>query len=89
MQAIKKRAVKRQEFAAVWSDGEIRDVPMTNRAFSECGRFESFDINGVHFEVDWDEIDPPGHVDGPEDEIPHEQVMREMREYVQTLKARR
>jgi hypothetical protein len=78
MQAIRKRAVERQEFTAVWSDGEIRDVPTTNHTFSECGRFESFDINGYHFEVDWNEIDPPGFDEDPEDGIPHEQVMREM-----------
>lgn len=58
---------------------------LQNHMVSECGRFESFDYNGYHFEVDWDEIDPPGIDDEPG--IPHEQVMREMRELEEQLEA--
>jgi hypothetical protein len=45
---------------------------------------ESFDFNGSHFVIDWDELvgDPD------EEEIPHEQVMEEMRRYCEELDAR-
>ena len=56
-----------------------------NHFVSECGRFESFDYNGYHFEVDWDEINPPGIDDEPQ--IPHEQVVRETLELLERLEA--
>ena len=57
---------------------------LENRVVSPCGRFESFDYKGNHFEVDWDEIVG----DENEEEIPHEQVMEEMRQYCEELEAR-
>jgi hypothetical protein len=57
---------------------------LENRVVSPCGRFESFDYKGNHFEVDWDEIAG----DDDEEEIPHEQVMEEMRQYCEKLAAR-
>ena len=58
---------------------------LENRVVSACGRFESFDYKGNHFEIDWDEM--VGEED--EEEIPHEQVMEEMRLYCEELAARR
>jgi len=34
----------------------IDNSMLENRVVSPCGRFESFDFRGNHFEVDWDEI---------------------------------
>ncbi len=58
---------------------------LENRVVSPCGRFESFDYKGRHFEIDWDEMVG----DEDEEEIPHEQVMEEMRLYCEELAARR
>lgn len=56
--------------------GNYDDV-IRDRVVSPCGRFESFDLNGYHCVVDWDEIHPPGtDINAPG--IPHEQVMEEM-----------
>ncbi len=54
---------------------------------SPCGRFESFDYRGNHFQIDWDEIAPPGAEGEDEEGIPHEQVMEEMRLYIEELSA--
>jgi hypothetical protein len=67
-------------------DLAMDDQKIENRVVSPCGRFESFDCNGYHFEVDWDEIDPPDEAEEPG--IPHEVVMREMHELIRELKAR-
>ena len=48
-----------------------------NRFVSPCGRFERFDRNGLHFEIDWEELHPRG-AGALQPEIPHEQVMAEM-----------
>jgi hypothetical protein len=58
---------------------------LENRVVSPCGRFESFDYKGGHFEIDWNELVG----DDDEEEIPHEQVMEEMRHYCAELEARR
>jgi hypothetical protein len=58
---------------------------LENGVVSPDGRFESFDFRGNHFEVDWDEL----MGDEDEEEIPHEQVMEEMRRYCEELAARR
>lgn len=62
------------------SNGELE-----NFMVSPCGRIESFDYRGNHFEIDWAEI--LGEED--EEEMPHEQVMAEMRQYCEELHARR
>jgi hypothetical protein len=67
-------------------DGFDFNPKIENRYVSACGRFESFDCNGAHFEVDWDEIAPPDEVEEPG--IPHEVVMREMDELIRELKAK-
>jgi hypothetical protein len=58
---------------------------LDNRVVSPCGRFESFDYKGNHFEIDWAELIG----DEDEEEIPHEQVMAEMRQFCEELAARR
>lgn len=58
---------------------------LENRVVSACGRFESFDYKGQHFEIDWNEMTG----DKDEEEIPHEQVMEEMRQYCEALATRR
>jgi hypothetical protein len=59
-------------------DVALCDDVIRNQVWSPCGRFESFDINGYHCVVDWNEIDPPGtDYDAPG--IPWEQVEEEMR----------
>ncbi|MEJ0035066.1 MAG: hypothetical protein WDO68_03095 [Gammaproteobacteria bacterium] len=59
---------------------------LDNIVVSPCGTcIESFDYKGNHFVIDWDEL--VGEPD--EEEIPHEQVMEEMRLYVEELVARR
>jgi hypothetical protein len=61
------------------------NAELENFVVSPCGRFESFDYKGNHFEIDWAEIIG----DEDEEEIPHEQVMAEMRQYCEELHARR
>jgi hypothetical protein len=61
---------------------------LENRVVSECGRFESFDFRGQHFEVDWDEIAPPGAEEDDEEGTPHEEFMEEMRLYCEELDRR-
>ena len=60
---------------------------LQNIVVSPCGtRIESFDHNGNHFVIDWDELV------GDEDEdegTPHEEFMEEMRRYCEELDARR
>jgi hypothetical protein len=57
---------------------------LENRVVSPCGRFESFDYKGNHFEVDWDEI-----VGDPQDEgMPHEQFMEELDRFIEELEPR-
>jgi hypothetical protein len=59
---------------------------LDNVVLSPCGKcIESFDHNGHHVVIDWDEL--VGEED--EEEIPHEQVMEEMRLYCEELEARR
>jgi hypothetical protein len=59
---------------------------LENIVLSPCGTcIESFDYNGSHFVIDWNEL--AGEED--EEEIPHEQVMAEMRQYCEELDARR
>jgi hypothetical protein len=58
---------------------------LENRVVSPCGRFESFDYKGNHFEVDWDEIVG----DDDEDEMPHEQFMEELDRYIEELEGQR
>jgi hypothetical protein len=41
------------------------------------GRLERFELNDHYFEIDWNEVDPPGEEDQPG--IPHDEVMREIR----------
>lgn len=62
---------------------------LENRIVSPCGRFESFDYKGNHFEIDWDEIAPPGSESEDEEGFPHEQVMEEMRLHIEELQAAR
>ncbi len=64
------------------------NTQVENRVVSECGRFESFDYKGNHFEIDWDEIAPPGAEDEDEEGTPHEEFMEEMRQYCAELDAR-
>jgi hypothetical protein len=45
---------------------------------------ESFDYNGHHFVIDWDELVG----DEDEEELAHEQVMEDMRQYCEELDAR-
>jgi len=66
----------------------VDNSELENRQVSDCGRFESFGYNGYHFEIDWDEIDPPG-VSDDEPQIPHEQVMEETRALIKRMKERR
>ena len=66
----------------------VDNSQLQNRHVSECGRFESFDYNGYHFELDWDEIDPPD-VSDDEPGIPHEQVMEEMRALIKRMVRKR
>ena len=61
------------------------DPELENRVVSPCGRFESFDYKGGHFEIDWNEIIG----DDEEEEIPHEQVMAELDQHLEELRARR
>jgi hypothetical protein len=64
---------------------------LDNRIVSPCGRFESFDYKGNHFEIDLNEIAPPGDTE-EEDEregVPHEQYMKELDQYIAELVARR
>ena len=59
---------------------------LDNIEISPCGSYiVSFDYKGHHHVIDWDELvgDPD------EEEIPHEQVMEEMRLYCKELVARR
>ncbi len=62
---------------------------LDNRVVSPCGRFESFDYKGSHFEIDWDEIAPPGAEDDDEEGTPHEEFMLELDRYIEELEARR
>jgi hypothetical protein len=58
---------------------------LDNIVVAPCGMYiESFDYQGNHFVIDWDELvgDPD------EEEIPHEQVMEELRAYCEELDAR-
>jgi hypothetical protein len=56
---------------------------LENRVVSPCGRFESFDYKGAHFEVDWNEI-----VAGDAEEgTPHEEFMMELDRYMDELEA--
>jgi hypothetical protein len=66
----------------------VDNSELENRQVSDCGRFESFDYNGYHFEIDWDEIDPPG-VSDDEPQIPHEQVMEKTRALIKRMKGKR
>lgn len=65
----------------------LRADPSENRIVSPCGRFESFYCNGYYYEIDWDEIDPPGAEE--EEGIPHAQVMEESRKYFEQLREQR
>jgi hypothetical protein len=65
------------------------DSDLENRVVSPCGRFESFDYKGSHFEIDWDEIAPPGAESEDEEGTPHEEFMAEMDRYIEELEARR
>ena len=59
---------------------------LDNVVVSPCGTYyESFDFNGEHFAIDLLELIG----DDDEEEIPHEQVMEEMRLYCEELAARR
>jgi hypothetical protein len=89
---MQKQQLKSTPVAQAFSSDEIEkffrdseNVVIENRVVSDCGRFESHDCNGHHFEIDWDEIDSPGAKD--ESGIPHEQVMEEMRALCAKLKA--
>lgn len=62
---------------------------LENRMVSPCGRFESFDYKGNHFDVDWHEIAPPGAESEDEEGTPHEEFMAELDRYVEELQARR
>ena len=62
---------------------------LDNRIVSPCGRFESFDYKGNHFEIDWNEIAPPGAESDDEEGTPHEEFMAEMDQYIEELEARR
>jgi len=62
---------------------------LENRVVSPCGRFESFDYKGNHFEIDWDEIAPPGAESEDEEGTPHEEFMAELDRYIEELEARR
>ena len=62
---------------------------LDNRVVSPCGRFESFDYKGNHFEIDWDEIAPPGAEDDDEEGTLHEEFMAELDRYIEELAARR
>ena len=61
---------------------------LENRVVSPCGRFESFDYKGNHFEIDWDEIAPPGDTETDDDGTPHEEFMKELDQYIEYLIAR-
>jgi hypothetical protein len=60
---------------------------LDNIVVSPCGmRIESFDSNGHHFVIDWEELV------GDEDEdegMPHEEFMAELDRYIEELLARR
>jgi len=62
---------------------------LDNRVVSPCGRFESFDYKGNHFEIDWDEIAPAGAESEDEEGTPHEEFMAELDRYVEELEALR
>ena len=62
---------------------------LDNRIVSPCGRFESFDYKGNHFEIDWDEIAPAGAEAEDEEGTPHEQFVRELDQYIEELVAQR
>jgi hypothetical protein len=86
MQALNSAAVEIDACDEVEFPFECPDnSELENRVVSPCGRFESFDYKGNHFEIDWDEIVG----DEDEEEIPHEQVMEETRIYCEELAARR
>ena len=55
-----------------------------NRVVSPCGRFESFELNGFHFDVDWNEINPPG-TDPHEEGMLHEDFMEELDRFMDEL----
>lgn len=61
---------------------------LENRIVSPCGRFESFDYKGNHFDVDWDEIAPPGAESENEEGTSHEEFMAELDQYIDELEAR-
>lgn len=65
------------------------NAELENRVVSPCGRFESFDYKGNHFEVDWDEIAPPGAESEDEEFMDHEQFVQELDRYIEELEARR
>jgi hypothetical protein len=56
---------------------------LENRVVSPCGRFESFDYKGGHFEIDWNELVG----DGDEEGTPHEAFMAELDRYMEELEA--
>ena len=56
---------------------------LENRVVSPCGRFESFDYKGGHFEIDWNEIIG----DDDEEEMPHEEFMAELDRFMDELEA--
>jgi len=58
---------------------------LENRVVSPCGRFESFDYKGGHFEIDWNELVG----DDDEEEMPHEEFMAELDLYIEELEAQR
>jgi hypothetical protein len=62
---------------------------LENRVVSPCGRFESFDYKGGHFEIDWNEIAPPGAEEDDEEGTPHEEFMAELDLYIEELEAQR
>jgi hypothetical protein len=66
------------------------DFPdLDNIVVSPCGtRIESFDYNGSHFVIDWDELCPPGAEDEDEEGMSHEDFMAEMRQYCEEVERR-
>jgi len=65
------------------------NAELENFVVSPCGRFESFDYKGNHFEIDWDEIAPAGAEAEDEEGTPHEQFVRELDQYIEELVAQR
>src|SRR4051794_15513599 len=65
------------------------NAELENFVVSPCGRFESFDFKGNHFEIDWNEIAPPGAETEEEEGTPHEEFVRELDQYIEELLTQR